>query len=61
MSIVNLRSFKQRVRHRKRAFRRFLSQLEKDPPKKLDQLASIAEKDAWREDLGSFKYDSAGV
>jgi Fe-S-cluster containining protein len=49
MSIVNLRSFKQRVRHRKRAFRRFLSQLEKDPPKKLDQLASIVEKDAWRE------------
>jgi len=49
MPVVNLRSFKQRVRHRKRAFRRFLSNLEKDPPKNLDKLASVVEKEAWKE------------
>jgi Fe-S-cluster containining protein len=46
---VNLRSFKQRVRHRKSAFRRFLSRLEKNPPKKLDEITVLAEKEIWRE------------
>jgi Fe-S-cluster containining protein len=46
---INLRSFKQRVRHRKTAFRRFLTKLEKNPPKKLDQLTAIAEKEVWKE------------
>src|SRR4051812_1293284 len=49
MPVVNLRSFKQRVRHRKRAYKRFLSHLVKDPPKKLDQIVSLAEKDIWTE------------
>jgi len=49
MPIVNLRSFKQRVRHRKTAFRRFLGRLEKNPPKKLDQLTPIIEKEVWKE------------
>ena len=49
MSVVNLRSFKQRVRHRKRAFRRFLTDIVKNPPKRLDQLADTAEKETWRE------------
>jgi len=49
MPVVNLRSFKQRVRHRKRAFRRFLGNLEKNPPKELDQLASVVESETWRE------------
>jgi len=46
---VNLRSFKQRVHHRKSAFRRFLSRLEKNPPKKLDEITVLAEKEIWRE------------
>ena len=46
---VNLRSFKQRVRHRKVAFRKFLSRLQKNPPRKLDQLTVQVEKEAWRE------------
>jgi uncharacterized protein len=46
---TSLRSFKQRARHRKTAFRRFLSQLQKNPPRKLDQLIASAEKDVWHE------------
>src|SRR4029078_4643283 len=46
---VNLRSFRQRVRHRKSALRKFLSKLEKKPPKKLDQLTVTVEKEIWRE------------
>src|SRR5258708_40156062 len=46
---VNLRSFKQRVRHRKTAFRRFLTRLEKNPPKKLDQLTALVEQEVWKE------------
>ena len=47
--IVNLRSFKQRVRHHKSAFRRFLSKLEKDPPPGLDLLTAKVEKEVWKE------------
>jgi Fe-S-cluster containining protein len=46
---VNLRSFKQRVRHRKTALRRFLTKLEKKPPRKLDELTVQVEKEVWRE------------
>lgn len=46
---INLRSFKQRAQLRKKAFRRFLTKLEKNPPKKLDHLAAIAEKEIWKE------------
>ena len=46
---INLRSFKQRVRRRKTSFRRFLSKIEKNPPKKLDQLTTIVEKEVWKE------------
>ena len=49
MPVVNLRSFKQRVRQRKKAFRKFLSHLAKNPPKELDQLASTVEAEAWTE------------
>ncbi|MFI5188071.1 MAG: YkgJ family cysteine cluster protein [Chitinophagales bacterium] len=49
MSIVNLESFKQRVRRRKKAFRRFLCKIEKKPPRKLDQLTAAAEQEIWKE------------
>src|SRR3954469_17005262 len=47
--LTSLKSFKLRVRHRKTAFRRFLTKLEKNPPKKLDALTAEVEKDLWPE------------
>jgi Fe-S-cluster containining protein len=49
MMAVNLRSFRQRVRHRKTAFKRFLNKLEKNPPRGLDLLTAKSEKEVWRE------------
>jgi len=49
MSISNLRSFRQRVRRRKTTLTRFLTKLEKNPPKKLDQLAATLEQEVWKE------------
>lgn len=46
---VNLRSFKQKVRHTKNSFRRFLTQLKKYPPKRLNRLTSMLEKEVWKE------------
>src|SRR5712671_1094202 len=46
---VNLRSFKQRTRHSKRSFRRFLTKLENNPPRGLDQSIIKLEKEVWRE------------
>ena len=46
---VNLRSFRQRVRHSKSRFRRFLSKLEKDQPKGFQNLAVHIEKEVWKE------------
>ena len=46
---VNLRSFKQRARHSKRSFRRFLTKLEKKQPKGLQNLIDRLEKEVWKE------------
>ena len=46
---VNLRSFKQRVRHNKRSFRQFLTKLEKQPAKTLQPLTVRLEKEVWKE------------
>jgi Fe-S-cluster containining protein len=46
---VNLRSFKQRVRHRKQKFITFLSKLETHPPSGLDGLAVSIDKSVWKE------------
>ena len=46
---VNLRSFKQRVRHRRKKFVRFLSKLKRNPPKGLDALAASIDKQVWKE------------
>jgi len=48
-STVNLRSFKRRARRRKKAFRSFLTTLEKDPPEMLDALAGSIEREVWKE------------
>lgn len=49
MQLVNLRSFRQRVRHNRRRFRLFLSRLEKTPPKDLKTISIEADKRAWAE------------
>ncbi len=46
---VNLRSFKQRARHNKRSFRKFLTKLEKQPPTGLQRLTVRLEKEVWKE------------
>ncbi|HKZ64836.1 MAG TPA: YkgJ family cysteine cluster protein, partial [Chitinophagaceae bacterium] len=49
MKPVNLRSFKKKMRLTKRSFRRFLTKLEKDPPKRLKSLTIALEKEVWQE------------
>lgn len=49
MLAINLKSFKQKVRHHKRAFKSFLTRLENNPPRKLDELAVQADRDVWME------------
>lgn len=46
---VNFRSFKQKVRHNRTAFRRFLTRLEKNPPAQLDKMTAAVEKEVWQE------------
>ncbi|MFT3933446.1 MAG: YkgJ family cysteine cluster protein [Chitinophagaceae bacterium] len=49
MQLVNLRSFKQKVRHNRRRLRLFLARLEKNPPKDLKQISIEADKQTWQE------------
>lgn len=46
---VNLRSFNQKARFRKTSMRRFLSKLEKNPPRGLDKTIAGLEKEVWAE------------
>jgi uncharacterized protein len=46
---INLRSFKQTARHKKRSFRRFLTKLENNPPKGFKALITDTEKEVWKE------------
>ena len=46
---VNLRSFKQKVLETKRKFRRFLSIVQKQPPKGLKVLTAKLESEVWKE------------
>ncbi len=45
----NLRYFWKKVNGRKRAFRRFLTRLEKNTPRGIDKLAAETEKEVWQE------------
>ena len=45
----NLRSFKQKVRHHKKSFKRFITKIENKPPKNLDALSVSIEKEVWAE------------
>lgn len=46
---VNLRSFKQKARHRKRSMRTFLTKLENKNPRGLDKKIVSLEKEVWKE------------
>ena len=46
---VNLRLFRKNLLLYKRILRRFLTRLEKNPPKDLDTMAELVSKDVWRE------------
>jgi len=47
MQPVNLRSFNQKVRYHKKAFKRYLGKLEKNPPRNLDAIAVEVDKTVW--------------
>ncbi|MEO6719317.1 MAG: YkgJ family cysteine cluster protein [Ferruginibacter sp.] len=47
--IVNLRSFKQKVRYHKKALRSFLSKLEKKPPRQIHKMMEMVDKEVWAE------------
>ena len=49
MKPVNLRSFKQKVRYHKKKFKRFLTKLEKNPPRGIENLTAKLEKEVWKE------------
>lgn len=49
MQPTNFRSFKQKLRYHKKNFKKFLGQLEKKPPKNLDELAVEIDKAVWQE------------
>jgi uncharacterized protein len=49
MPVFTLRSFKLRLRHRKKDFLRFLTRLKRNPPRNLDAIAAKVDKDVWKE------------
>ncbi len=48
MATVNLRSFRQIVRHNKRKVKGFLTRLGSNPPRGLENLKIEADKEAWK-------------
>jgi uncharacterized protein len=49
MKPVNLRSFRKKAKTNRRMFRRFLTKLEKEPPRLVNKLTVTLEKETWRE------------
>ena len=47
--VFNLRSFRQKARHHKKSFRRFLTKLKKNIPRNADLLTIQVEKEVWKE------------
>jgi len=47
--VINLRSFRKKVSIHKRSFKRFLTGLEKNTPRGLDNLTAATEKEVWAE------------
>ena len=46
---TNLRSFRLKVRKNKSVMKRFLSKIDKNPPRGLDSMAIVADKEVWQE------------
>ena len=46
---VNMRSFKQKVRHNQKSFKSYLGKIEKNPPNKLDATAEKISAEVWQE------------
>jgi Fe-S-cluster containining protein len=49
MERINLRLFKKKVAENKSAFRRFLTKIENNPPRRLDMLAVAADLEMWKQ------------
>lgn len=49
MQVVNLRSFRQKVRYHKKGLKSFLSKLLREQPRGLDKLAAVTEIEVWNE------------
>lgn len=49
MQAINLRSFRKKYLHNKRSFRNFLTRLENNPPKQLDEIVEKVDKEVWAE------------
>ena len=49
MEPVNLHSFRQKVRYHKKAFKRFLTKLEKKPPRGLNKMAEQLDAEVWQQ------------
>lgn len=49
MQEVNLRSFKKKAALHKKNMRRFLTKIEKNPPRRLDSLTTALEPEVWKE------------
>ncbi|MBX2931721.1 MAG: YkgJ family cysteine cluster protein [Chitinophagaceae bacterium] len=49
MQPVNLRSFKQKAHHHKKAFRKFLKKVEKNPPKNINEIVDRVDAAVWKE------------
>jgi Fe-S-cluster containining protein len=47
--LVNLRSFKQKVHHYQKPFKKFLGKIEKNPPRGLDKIAETIDAEVWKE------------
>ena len=46
---VNFRSFKRKLSIYRKSFRQFLNKSEKTPPKGIDKLTPIIEKEVWKD------------
>lgn len=49
MLSVNFRSFKKKLSFYRQAYRRFLNRTEKNPPRGIDKLTTIIDKEVWQE------------
>ncbi|MEI6585023.1 MAG: YkgJ family cysteine cluster protein [Sediminibacterium sp.] len=49
MMQVNMRSFKQKVRHNQKSFKSYLGKIKKNPPLQLDAIAAKISNEVWQE------------